>query len=470
MNWLVIWILIYLGVIVFFIFLHLKKSTKEHYFVNNRETKLFPLIATSLATYVGGGVSIGLISMGYEGGFAAVAIGIAYVIGFIIFSRFAPKINSYCREKNIYTFNGFLNEKYLKAATPKFSKLFSSYINIINIFIYFFLLAVQFVAMASILKYELGIGFEVALLISCVVVITYTTLAGMSGVISTDTLQFIILLLIIAVILIPGFLTDTNMLKDLGNLPNKMLNGTSYGIVFLIALPLFLAPSVLVRLDTWQRAISAKDGNVARKAIFYSGLGMLPFYFIFPLVGMSVKLLHNNINPNDATYIFLNSHCNEFLLGFAVVGFLAALMSSADSFLNIISISVVKDFIGWKKGKEKKELNKVKLFSVIFGILAMFVAYFFPNIVDLMVIGTSAIVVFVPTTILALIKKDLSNYKFAALHSIIWGFIANVAFFIYGIISPSTFQAKASFVPAFIVSAIVFFSIYLFNKKSINEN
>ena len=48
-----------------------------------------------LATFVGGGTSIGLMAMGYESGFAAVGIGIAYVIGFMIMTRYSGKIRSY---------------------------------------------------------------------------------------------------------------------------------------------------------------------------------------------------------------------------------------------------------------------------------------------------------------------------------------------------------------------------------------
>jgi len=72
---------------------------------------------------------------------------------------------------------------------------------------------------------------------------------------------------------------------------------------------------------------------------------ILPFYILFPLVGIAVKLTHiEAVSPKDVTYIFLSAHCNEFVLGFAVVGMLAALMSSGDSFLNIINQGVCGTF------------------------------------------------------------------------------------------------------------------------------
>ena len=88
MSWLIIWIIIYLLLIIYLTMRHVKSTDIENYLVNNRNTKTFPLVATTLATFVGGGTSIGLMAMGYESGFAAVGIGVAYVIGFFILSRF----------------------------------------------------------------------------------------------------------------------------------------------------------------------------------------------------------------------------------------------------------------------------------------------------------------------------------------------------------------------------------------------
>ncbi len=91
--------------------------------------------------------------------------------------------------------------------------------------------------------------------------------------------------------------------------------------------------------------LAAADARTAKRASFWSGIGMLPFYIIFPLVGMSVRLMAGGeLNPNDVTYHFLERHGTPFFLAFAVTGLLAALMSSGDSFLNIIAISAVRDF------------------------------------------------------------------------------------------------------------------------------
>ncbi len=473
MNWLFFWIVIYLVVIVILALRHLRTSDFEQYLVNNRNTRTLPLVFTVLATFVGGGTSIGLMALGYESGFAAVSIGVAYVIGFVIMSFYAGKIRTYGAKHSIYSFPHYLNHKYTTANETNFAKVFSATVSGVNIFIFFFILCAQFVAMASLLKFSFQLDYTTATIISAVIIIVYTAIAGLSGVIVTDTIQFIAIVIMIALIFIPGILDDTEMLSRLDELPAEMLNGTQLGWGFLIGTILFLSWSVLVRMDIWQRILAAKSEKVARRVSIWSGIGMLPFYIIFPLIGMTIKLvLDRDLGTNesaDVAFEFISRHTQEIfvsgtnfgplLLGFAVVGLLSALMSSGDSFLNIISISAVKDFVGWGKKKEAVSKEKahlmIRIATVVFGVIALGVALVFPYIVDLMVVGISTITIFAPITLLALIKKDAFAYRRIALASILVAFVINLILFTYGTLYPEQFQAKTSFVPAFVIGSIV---------------
>ncbi len=272
------------------------------------------------------------------------------------------------------------------------------------------------------------------------------------------------------------------MFDRLHELPASMLNGTSLGIEFLIALPLFLSWSVIVRMDIWQRILAAKSEKVAKRVSLLSGLGMLPFYIIFPMVGMAMRLvLEQELDSSesaDIAYKFIARHLDDLalygqtfgpvILGFAVVGLLSALMSSGDSFLNIISISAVKDFAGWGKKKEidqKKVYSIIRYTTIVFGIIALSMALVFPHIVDLMVVGISTIALFAPITFLALIRKDVHRFRKTALASILSAFVLNVGLFTWGILRPEQFSAKSSFIPAFILAALVLIVGVLLTKK-----
>lgn len=470
MSWFTIWVIIYVAVIAFFTIKHLKNKSIDVYLINNRNTKTLPLVFTILATFVGGGASMGLMAMGYESGFAAVIVGMAFFIGFFILQKYAAKIHSLGVELNIYSFPEFLNRAFLKRhRLATFPKLFSSLVSGVNIFIFFFLLAAQFVGMATLLKFSFDMNYIPAAVLSCVIVIAYTALAGLGGVILTDTIQFVVIIIMMFFIFIPGSLADTEYLTLLPKLPKELLYGTAEGIPFMIAVPIFVSWSVLVRPDIWQRLLAANSDKTAKKVSVWSAIGMFPFYILFPLVGMAVRLTHEGaINPKDAPYLFLEAHSNEFVLGFAVVGLLAALMSSGDSFLNVISLTAVRDFEGWRSTDiPKSKLKKyIIMATVAFGFVAMVIALNFSKIVDLMVVGLSTISIFVPVTLLALKKKNAYRYKYVAFGSLLSGFIVNFFFFIWGVINPEAFNPKSSFIPAFIIATIyLLIGVKLVNQK-----
>ncbi|MDP2722890.1 MAG: sodium:solute symporter family protein [Bacteroidales bacterium] len=460
---LLFWIVLYLVFILAISIRHLRTSDLDQYLVNNRQTKTLPLVFTTLATFVGGGTSIGLIAMGYESGLAAVGIGIAYVIGFVLLFFFAGHIRDFGATHQLYSFPHYLNHLYTHFEKSRFTRTFSATVSGVNIFIFFFLLSAQFVAMASLLKYGFEIGYTTAVVISAMIVVLYTAIAGLSGVIITDMVQFMAIVIMIVLVFIPGIIDDTQFFERLSELPANMLNGTYYGWIFLIALPVFLSWSVLVRMDIWQRILAAKDRKTARRVSLWSGLGMLPFYIVFPLVGMTIRVISQEaLSPKDVAYVFIDRHSNGLLYGFAMVGLLSALMSSGDSFLNIISISAIKDLVGWKlKNPKSSRLSQgllLRIATILFGIMALAMALVFPYIVDLMVVGISTITIFAPITLFALIKKEkVYSYRKAALWSILSGFVLNAVLFVWGILVPEQFEPKNSFVPAFIVATLVLF-------------
>jgi Na+/proline symporter len=228
-------------------------------------------------------------------------------------------------------------------------------------------------------------------------------------------------------------------------------------------------------MDLWQRILAARDEKTAKRVSILSGLGMLPFYIIFPLVGMALKLvLDESVEPKYVTYLFLERHSTEFILGFAVVGLMSALMSSGDSFLNLVAISSIKDFAGWRKQKslsDKKHIHKeIRIAAIVFGMIALGMALILPKIVDLMVVGIATITIFVPITFLALIKNEVYKYRKIATASIIGGFVVNLFFFTWGTLAPDQFEPKSSFIPAFIVALIVLVVGYFIQNKKQKQN
>ncbi|MDY0160604.1 MAG: hypothetical protein RBR64_04645, partial [Bacteroidales bacterium] len=144
------------------------------------------------------------------------------------------------------------------------------------------------------------------------------------------------------------------------------------------------------------------------------------------------------------------------------------LMSSADSFLNIVAMTAVRDFTGWKENNISNEaaFKWIRIAVIAFGMLALAMALFFADIVNLFVAGITLNIIFTPVTFLALIKKDVYKYKFASFYSILSGTIVIIILFTLGFATHNDSILKMAFIPATIIAGIVLLvGIQIQNRK-----
>jgi hypothetical protein len=146
-------------------------------------------------------------------------------------------------------------------------------------------------------------------------------------------------------------------------------------------------------------------------------------------------------------------------------------MSSADSFLNILAMTAVRDFTVKDSSTESKAntFKKVRWAVLIFGAASLAMALYLPNIVELFIAGITLNIIFTPVTLLALIKKDVHKYRNAAFASIIAGTVVIAALFAVGFITGDNGILKIAFVPATIVATIVMFVGMRFERRGSAE-
>jgi len=423
-------LLLVIGLIsIWVVFASKEKISFEHYTIYSGKAGTFTILASMLATTMGGGVTIGLISLGYKGGTAGLAPCFAYIIGFLIVGLLASKILSFREKNKIISMTQFLGDYYCGVNSDKF--LFRGIVAIINIIIFFCLLAVQFVGMAALLKGFVNIGFVPALIFASLLTIAYTTYGGIVGVYKTDKIQLLFIIITSFFLFIYAFPHAGSAVDTIRNLDIRYIKGTKFGIAFIIGSLLFLWLSVPARIDMWQRVLSAKNVKVARNAFFLTALCMIPFYLLFLFVGMVVLAKNPDLTPKDATFFFLNTYLPAAVIYFCVIGFLAALISSADTFLNLTAITVVNDILPYLKISKNKEVRNVftlRIITFICGLLALFIAYIYPNLVELFVAGTAGIIIFVPAIFAALFLRKL--YFYPAYLSMMTGLVLFVLLFV----------------------------------------
>jgi Na+/proline symporter len=415
----------------------------------------------------------GLCAIGYEAGIAGIVIGIAYCIGLILLGFAIPKIKAVMQSENCDTMDDFVGLRYGKAA--------QLCVTLINLILFMAILAAQFIALSAFLKVFAEIDSIWSFYIAVFVVLTYTALAGFKGVIFTDKWQFYILSVSAVVIFI--ILTLNADFSAVKALDPSYFNATGYGVAFPIAVLLFFSPSILVRTDLWQRIAAAKDAKKAQRAFFISAPVLLIFYIILTFVGIYGRAaLGEGAQPDTSGFVHFLSIArgsSEGALGFGAnvflsilaLGVFSALLSTADTNLNVISVAISKLLKrkDWKKFEdetpdkiegqrteiENKLLNITRVLAIVLGIVSLLVAKAVPNIVNLIVAGASAITVFLPSVLMALFKGRRN--KIATISSIVCGFVVLL------VLLPRA--PKIAFMPAALIAVITYFSVALFTKK-----
>jgi solute:Na+ symporter, SSS family len=228
----------------------------------------------------------------------------------------------------------------------------------------------------------------VIFIISAVVGI-YATLGGFRAVVMTDKLQYVIVALyIIAIAWLAGKglkEVDMNTLA----LPMKAAkSGTPWfnflapgWTIILLTLVAYL-PGWIFETDLWLRVQAAKDDKAARKGVILAGIngfffvGILPMFigvaalFIFPMEGGAFPAVIGN--EGDAIFSALvNKYAPGWLTVLFSVGLVAAAMSTIDTCINVMALS-----LGYDLGEIEKRANP-KGWSKLVTFVAVFMSFIF---------------------------------------------------------------------------------------------
>ena len=153
----------------------------------------------------------------------------------------------------------------------------------------------------------------------------------------------------------------------------------------------------------------------------------------------------------------------NILFGLIVAAFFAAIMSTADTVLLIMSMTIVHDLYQKTlnhKLPSKKILKISRWTTLILGLLALIIALIIFNVVHIAINAVSFFVVLLPAIVFGFYWKKATAS--AALFSIILGVITLIIFLF---ISP-----VEAFIPALFVSFISFLIInYFVNRKKKNQ-
>ncbi len=336
-------------------------------------------IATIFATFIGGIATSGIVSKIHQSGPLIILMMVSPVIQRIIIAYWlAPNVSKF----NYAISAGDITSKYY----DKFGQIVTG---IILIFAAIGAVAAQISILADTFYYFFGLAKIYGAIIGAGTLILYSTLGGVKAVTMTDLIQFFILIIAIpavcnlTIIKVGGY---NNLFNEVPSFYYNITDNLDYLLKYV--LPLTLAYSVPFHPVMTQRLLIAKDA----KQIKYSMLSNIPIQLFFvatiTIIGLASIVLFPQITSETVFLHTIDVVMPVGLKGIAIAGYLAVIMSTADSYLNAISISLINDifdpiYSGKGAKNNKLELFLMKLTTIIVGISGIVISMKFQNVLDI---------------------------------------------------------------------------------------
>ena len=356
----------------------LKIKNADDYMVAGRRMGVFMVAFSLSANNIGGGSTTGLAGKAFTSwGMSAVWYVLAASIAMIPLAYFAPKI----RKTMAVTIPEVVGRRF-----GKFSSGFSAILNILALFC---LTSSQIAASGSVVSVLTGIDTRICLLIAGLVVILYTTFGGMIADQISDLVQFIIILVGLA-IATPFVIKGCGGWSTIASkLPGDQLSFTKIGWVAIIGYIFNYFCTFLSGPEMISRFESAKDEKTAQRASLVSAV-LMAAMAIFPtllgLAALSVSDAIGNPASSSAMMAVTQAYAPTIITGIVSAAIISATMSSADSSLLCMSTMIINDLFLPYSGKKldgMKEVRATRICNIICCIVAVFISFFGINIVTM---------------------------------------------------------------------------------------
>lgn len=320
------------------------KNLKD-YAIGGKSYSAFFVFATLSSSFIGGGFTTGLAEKTYT-------LGIFYVValwGFslkeiLVAKYIAPRMQPFSSMYSVGEIMGSIYGGNVRIMTGIAGALVCAGIA-----------GAQFSAFGYIVHIFMDIPPVTGLLIGALIVMSYSTFGGMKSVVTNDTIHFCVLIIALPLVLIFGIYHVGGVDALFAYTPATAFTWSIASVLTLssAALSLFFGETLVP--PYMQRLLIGKSIEDTVRGTLWSGLLSIPFFVLIGVIGIVAFSITSDLAPNLALPFVIQTVMPVGLKGFAIAGMMAVIMSSADSFLNAASVSIVHDVLKpLQKGKKKK--------------------------------------------------------------------------------------------------------------------
>jgi SSS family solute:Na+ symporter len=431
-----------------------RRQKDSDFMIAGRGLNTWAFITSVVASYIGGAAIVAYTAYVYRFGISALAVFIGTSAGFLIFIPYAMKLRRVGEKQGFITLSDWFFHNFGKRAG-----LVSSLILFV---VYFGMLLNQFIAGSSILSSISGWSYETALFLSSIIISIYLFAGGFRSVVKTDIFQYIVLFVLFIIL---GFILLGEKREFAVELVDFQRMDMGMTIAF-IAFGIFI---IFQSAEYWQRVYAAKSDRVVKRGFTGAAILTIITGIAITLIGLASHYYLDDLDARNAFAEGLNLLIPETYLGAALVLIFAAIMSSADTQIFVLSSSVSVD---WMEKFSKHKLNphqvmrRTRWLIIGFSALGFVFAYFLRDLVAVIVFITGVGFTIIPATIASFHMK-LSQR--AATGSFLAGTGYVVGLVILASLQPEPFEffknnAELAILSV-VVSALTLFLIYFADKR-----
>ncbi len=381
-------LVLYFAVLLFVVLRDAKHNTVLDYFFAGRKLSFWALSITFIASWWGAGSAISTADLAYADGMGAFWY---YGVPVLLSTLLMVVLSKSIRQVGYLTQGKMMQARYSKSVGIMLSLMILLFMTITA--------ASQMVGIGDFFGAYLGIGYELAVVSGTGIVLIYSFFGGFRGVVLTDIIQFI-LLLISALIVFGTAMHFAGGVEGIAQQAEKMgkqdYMSITKGSGKYLAYVITFGCAWMIQANVWQRISATKNVTDARKMTGISFFIYIPLYLMVVFTGMAGLVLYPELPKGGVVSAIIMDYMHPLLGGVVFIGICAAIMSTMDSLINTGAMTLSLDLR--KPNTEKNMVNFSRYATLGVTLVAVFIALKVRSILSVSWIASDIITtgVFVP--------------------------------------------------------------------------
>lgn len=384
-------LLLYFAVLLFAVTKEKKNHNVLDYFFAGRSLPFWALSITFIASWWGAGSAISTADLAYSDG-----LGAFWYYGVpVLISTFLMIVSAKAIRRVGYLTQG-------KMMQARYSPRVSWLLSVMILIFMTFTAASQMVGIGSFFGTYLGLSYEAAVLAGTGIVLIYSMFGGFRGVVLTDMIQFLLLLISAVVVFVTamnhagGFdaIRQAAMLAQKDDYMSITAGAQKY-LTYVIT----FGCAWMIQANVWQRISAARTDQDAQKMTIMSFIAYIPLYLIVVFTGMAGLVLFDRLPQGGVVTAIVTDYMPPVLGALVFVGIAAAIMSTMDSLINTGAMTLSID-LNTRASTEEQKLRFSRLATLLVTAAALIISLGIRSILEISWLASDVITtgVFIPLT------------------------------------------------------------------------